>query len=486
MQESDVEGFHTAPSIALTPEQVDQIIGELERTTAEKPGVTYLEFESSTDGGSTAPPSGLTTPRRHPAYSVHSTLSRAVLASVRPRFRDYDDLQQLCDYRLVVSEHTAPLVSGVRFLSTSDDATAEMSPRSQAAIVWHEIAALYSIMPAVQLQCMPARACMFCPTRVTVGWPVVMLTHVCNTDATEQRLRLAVHVSCQNCTRERIDGDAACMDKSPLRRVSYVFVLERLTLHARYVLERINASIPAYDVEVAKPAAHCDYCEAAFAETSDLRVVAMVRLDEISLLVACSEECETRLRAVLAGMFSPPRPLSARDGLTSPRKPADGDDGARKKRAAVAERFDEKFARGWSLLSAEAFDQLVAPGPDKPSVALPPNKVIHRCDDPDSCFCRFTHRAKARGSRGARALQYANYNWINHVFDGLVACNLYTDILGSDSDARCLHCQNPCTRVCTECTAVRVCHGACETLSMKEHQRLCRPRGTAWTRRRLC
>ena len=142
------------------------------------------------------------------------------------------------------------------------------------------------------------------------------------------------------------------------------------------------------------------------------------------------------------------------------------------------------------MIGDEAFRAMASKGPD----ALVNGRagrgtLIHHCRQ-RGCFCRATHRGQYRSNMMMMQLQkkerdaapVGNHYVLEKIYNQLRSVHLYTDILGSNYQTRCLACKKPTASFCTECLAVRACASdECRRKSHAVHAALCRPYKDAWS-----
>jgi len=376
---------------------------------------------------------------------------------------------------VVHSDVHAPADSGSEVLSAGDAVREER--------VWHQICSGHTLMPHARVDYAQSRRCRFCTDEIAAGVPVMELTHLCTFDAREQRVQVGLSSACDKCARQRSDVVGA---SDPLLVASNVWLLGQLTRHLQYVMAIDGVAMQDYRIEVDDSARACDGCFKPLRTDSEFMVVACKSREthEYALFVVCSELCKDQLRRSLECMLGDsilrPRPRYPDDVLeeqlfTLP---------TRRAKSPLAVQEDLPVAR-WRLLSDAEVGTIVH-GKDYLQLRSG-SVVIHRCAS-TACFCQFTHRGSVRKraagieTHGADRVLDPHY-LLQKVFAAFVRNNIYADVLATDEMSRCIACRRPCTTVCTECRAVRMCSQMCVTnaAALKRHQRVCRPYCETWT-----
>lgn len=358
-------------------------------------------------------------------------------------------------------------------------------------VAWHEICSGTSLLPGVEVDFAQPTQCCFCTVHTSLATPVVQLKHLCTFGGTEQRIQVGVRPACAPCARKR----TSALRSSPVITVSHVFLQERLTAHLTYVVCRMRDLFDSITLQQDDDAVACDACYKPRSHEDDCLVVVARRRDNSSLAVftVCSDECHDQLQQNLRSMTHEsvlrPRAVNPTDMLSGELTTFSTANPPQSLRVPDA---DEVPVAQWEVLEDEDFRALARDGPNGISVGRAgTGTVVHHCKK-RGCFCRATHRGafrtdllkkKKEKELGTSAAEPVVEHYVlERVFNQLRTVYLYTDILGSDGQTRCLACKKPTTSFCTECRAVRSCpNDECRRKSNSTHAKLCRPYSDTWS-----
>ena len=427
-----------------------------------------------------------------------ATLSRAFMTFVR----GHNDGASLPSFTLIPFD--TPLPASPRETARLSLMVAGCVDSENSRVAWHEISSATTLLPGVMADFGELCQCYFCPRHSSLATPIVHLKHVCTFDGGDQRVHLSVRPACTPCAKKRT---AAVRDK-PLITVSRVFLQERLTAHLTYVMARMSALFDSIRIQQDDAAVACDACYAPMTHDADILVVVAQRRDksELAVFPVCSETCRASLQANLRSVTDeslacpraahPTYKLSGKLsvlplGATNPRRknpPPPPRESAAPASGDLPDLHDVPVAQ-WEVISDEDFRSMASKGPDAlANGRAGKGTLIHHCRQ-RGCFCRATHRGQFRNNmmmqlhkKQQDSSPVGNHYVLEKIYNQLRSIHLYTDILGSNDQTRCLACQKPTASFCTECLAVRACpNDECRRKSHAAHAALCRPYKDAWS-----
>lgn len=435
----------------------------------QRPGTVY-DFDDDDDENLRTPKSQTPSVRSAlgVAVDVHATLSRAALMSLRPN--DANTIA-LPDYRLVAVQPCNVVPRTLSMLSAGD--------RVQNGAVWQQIASGWTMLPGVEMDDVRPKPCFLgCSAQVRVGVPVIHFLHVCDTAGEHQHVQLSVHIACDPCTRARTQPmTTKNRVRHPLCTVPRTFVVERMTVFLSFVIGRLQEVAARYRVDVVRPPARCDSCSKEMTNDSPTTIVTARRraTDELMVFVMCSARCEAEFRSMIEERL---RPVEVR-GLNGATLEQPYSNPALPEVRLHPKAYDDP-TRDLQLMSAQDVDRMIqSRSQTHEAIGIPLGTVVHRCQN-SRCFCRDTHRGHTRRDNN----QLDDTFLLEQIYDSFVKYHLYTDILGSRDDARCVGCKSPCSEVCKICLAVRFCGPACQQkfpAAASAHRVSCRPYADAWT-----